>query len=79
MSKCNAFGRDAHMSKIHKLAPGELYSPRRKGALLGDQVVTPRRVEDAIKAANVAIERREARADYEAGQLARFVRWLKSL
>lgn len=79
MSKCAGFDRSGHQTKIHHLAPGEPYSPRRKGALLGDQVLTPRRVEDAIKAANVAIERREARADYEAGQLARFVRWLKSL
>lgn len=75
MSKCNTFGRDAHMTKIHKLAPGDLVSPRRvvKTALLGEQILTPRRVEDAIKAANIAIERREEREDV----VQRFLRWIK--
>lgn len=74
MSKCNAFGRDAHQTKIHHLQPGDLVSPRRVvKAWPGEQVVTPRRVEDAIAAANVAIERREVRED----AWAQFVRWIK--
>lgn len=75
MSKCAGFSRDAHQTKIHKLAPGDLVSPRRvvKTALLGEQILTPRRVEDALAAANVAIERREVRDD----AWTQFVRWIK--
>lgn len=69
MSKCNGFERDAHMTKIHHLQPGDLVSPRRvvKTALLGEQVLTPRAVLVlarpggelvAIEEANKAIERR---------------------
>jgi hypothetical protein len=62
MSKCTGFERSAHVTKIHHLAPGDLFSPRRVvKAITHEQVLTPRRVEDALAAANVAIERREQR------------------
>lgn len=67
MSKCTGFERAAHQTKIHTLKPGDLFSPRRvelahEGREVFERQITRIELERiAIKAANAAIERREAR------------------
>lgn len=80
MAKCHGFERSSHMTKEFRLQPGDIITPRYvQLASEGRVVFADQRdllVErEAIRKANVAIERRERQSERESA----FWGWVKKI
>lgn len=80
MAKCIGFERDAHMTKTFKLQPGDIITPRYVQLASEGRIVFADQRElqierEAIRRANIAIERRERESERRGA----FMEWLKKI
>lgn len=80
MAKCIGFERDAHMTKTFKLQPGDIITPRYVQLASEGRIVFADQREilierEAIRKANIAIERREREGERRSA----FMDWIKKI
>lgn len=80
MSKCHGFERSAHERKVFHLQPGDIITPRYVQLASEGRVIFADQREiqierEAIRRANIAIERRER----EGERRSEFMDWIKKI
>lgn len=80
MAKCHGFERSSHMTKEFRLQPGDIITPRTVTLASEGRVIfaSQREIQierEAIRKANVAIERRERQSEREG----MFMAWVKKI